>query len=139
MIVYHASTVKIEKFYIPYGGLHFGGIYSALECAMRHIYRGREKGIDISTIHIHRCELTGSTIYESDDLGGDHDWHKLNDNLFNLGIKYDIIKYINRYEPDTTSSYCIFRDNLVKILDYSTMHMDNVEDMLRGFNDTKYI
>lgn len=138
MIVFHAGTVKIEKFYIPYGGLHFGGMHSAIECALRHIHYGRLKGHDIDTIHIHRCELLSTSFYESEDMGGDSAWKKLNDELFDLDVDFDFIKYINKHEPDVVPSYCTFRTGLVKIIDHSTMHMDVAEDILNGTYSDEY-
>lgn len=138
MIVFHASTVKIEEFYIPFGGLHFGGIHSALECALRKLYQGREAGYDIDTVHIHRCELIGTKYYESDDLGSDIGWCKLNDKLIKEKYDFEIIKYINKYEPDVLPSYCVFDQKYVKILDHSTMHLDKVEDILNGVFSDEY-
>ncbi|AFC21503.1 hypothetical protein GAP32_055 [Cronobacter phage vB_CsaM_GAP32] len=138
MIVFHASTVKINDFYIPYGGLHFGGMHSALECALRKLYQGKEAGYDIDTIHIHRCELTGSKYYESDDLGSDVGWRKLYNNLTKNNVDFQIVKYINKYEPDVLPSYCVFDTSMVKILDHSTMHIDRVEDILNGVFSDEY-
>ena len=140
MIVFHAGIVKIEEFYIPYGGLHFGGIHSALECAMRKLYDGRRKlnDLTIDTIHIHRCELLSTTFYESEDMGGDHSWKTLNDTLFEQDVDFDIIKYINKHEPDVLPSYCTFRTDVVKILDHSTIHMNRAEDILNGTLSDEY-
>lgn len=138
MIVFHASTVKINEFYIPYGGLHLGGIHSAVECALRKLYEGKEKGFDIDTIHIHRCELVGTKLYESDDLGSDASWRRLNNVLKLQNEDFEIIKYINKYEPDVLPSYCVFDPKYVKILDHSTMHLDNAEDLLNGIYDDEY-
>lgn len=138
MIVFHAGLVKIEEFYIPYGGLHFGGIRSALECALRHLHYGNLKHRNLDTIHIHKCELLSDSFYESEDKGGDHSWKTLNDELFEKDIDFDIIKYTNEHEPDIVPSYCIFRTDLVRILEHSTMHMDIAEDILNGIIDDEY-
>lgn len=132
MIVFHASTVHIEEFYIPYGGLHVGGYQSAIECALRKLYEGRGKGHYIDHIHIHQCELISTNPYESFDEGSDEGWRKLHNVLLRDNVIFDSIKYINEYEPDIMPSFCLFDTTNIKILDHSTMHMDIAEDILNG-------
>lgn len=132
MIVFHASTVKIDEFYIPYGGLHFGGHLSSIKCALRKLYEGRSKEHDIEHIHIHCCDLTSINPYESNDKGSDVEWRRLHNILLRENVIYDSVKYINEYEQDIMPSFCIFKTNNIKILDHSTMHMDVAEDILNG-------
>ncbi|AQW88575.1 hypothetical protein pEaSNUABM50_00048 [Erwinia phage pEa_SNUABM_50] len=132
MIVFHASTVQITNFYIPYGGLHLGGMHSALECALRKVYTGREAGIDVDTVYIHRCFLKALKPFEADDMGSDASWKRLNQTLIATATDFDCIKYTNKYEVDVVPSYCLFDASLVEILDCSTMHMDMAEDILHG-------
>lgn len=136
MIVFHASTVEIEKFYIPYGGLHFGGMLSAVECAMRKLYEGRAKGHDIDTIYIHRCRIAEGNEYDSIDLGSDKMWRGFDKYLKDNNFHY--IKYINQFEPDIVPSYCFFELDRIQLLDVSVMHMDVAEDLLNGLYQDEY-
>lgn len=130
MIVFHASTVKITNFHIPFGGLHLGGMHSALECALRKIYAAQDE--DIDTVYIHRCFLTAHKLYEADDMGCSVSWKRLNQTLLSSDTDFDGIKYINKYEPDIVPSYCLFDPSLVEILDCSTMNVNMVESILHG-------
>ncbi|SOK58312.1 hypothetical protein [Yersinia phage fHe-Yen9-04] len=138
MIVFHASTVNITNFYIPYGGLHVGGIHSAIECALRKVYAGRDEGFDVDTIYIHRCFLNVQKPFEADDMGSDVSWKRLNKTLIATETDFDCIKYINKYEPDIVSSYCLFDTNLIEILDCNSMHMDMAENILNGVYNDEY-
>ena len=132
MIAFHASTVEIKEFYIPYGGLHLGGMMSAIECALRKLYAGRDEGLNIDKIYIHRCSITPGIEYDSQDMGSDVGWKRLNITLTRMAEDFDYIKYINKYEPDILPSYCFFDTSRIQILDCSTMHMDVAEDILNG-------
>lgn len=132
MIVFHASTVKIEEFYIPYGGLHVGGYQSAIECALRKLYTARDNGNMIEHIHIHRCVLDDLISYDGYDAGNNIGWQKMFNRALVENPNYNSIKYINEYEPDIMPSFCLFDTTNIKILDHSTMHMDIAEDILNG-------
>jgi hypothetical protein len=125
MKLYHASTVKIESFHIPYGGLHFGGIYSAIIAALRHYYSN-----DLSTeiLHIHCCEVDINNPVLVDDQGSAEQW----ENEFK-SVRGDALEYNNKFEPDTENSFCIFDAGKVLKIEHSTMHIDVAEDMLDKF------
>lgn len=135
MLVFHCSTVKIEEFYIPLGGLHFGGIHSALRAGLTKLYKQRNKGNLISTLHIHECVLTPSTkenIILCNDMGSDEKWREYYEFISTQTPNTEVLKYKNKYEPDTVPSYCIFDVKYIKLIDSSSIHMDNAEDMLNA-------
>lgn len=138
MIVFHASTVPIDEFYILYGGLHFGGVHSAIKCALQKLYEGRSEGHDIENIYIHKCFLTGTKFHESKDMGSDSGWRSLNNTLIQQMSDFEIIKYINEYELDVVPSYCVFNTRYIKLLECSEMHMDTAEDILCGKNNDEF-
>lgn len=140
MIVFHASTVEIDKFYIPYGGLHAGGFMSAVDCALYKLKQGRRKLNDLTldSIYIHRCFVDVGIEYEVKDQGSDCAWRKLYHKLLDDDVEYDYIKYINEYEPDVVPSYCFFEPSRIKILDCTKMYMSKAEDILKGVCDDQY-
>lgn len=138
MIVFHASTVSINEFYMPYGGLHFGGMMSAIQCSLRHLYEEREKGSIIDTIYIHRCFIDDVHMYDGTDAGNNIGWQKQYIQAQQEDTRYNCIKYTNQYEPDILPSYCLFDLSKVQILDCSTMHMDTAEDILCGIYTDEY-
>ena len=131
MILYHASTVKIDSFYIPYGGLHLGGMYSALEAALRKLRSDRN--VDNSTtVYLHKVHLKVDTVLPVDDLGDDHSWRT----MFSA-VPDDIqaLEYVNKYEPDVSKSYVVWDTSLVKIIEVDVMHMDEAEELIEEFLD----
>lgn len=128
MILYHASTVKIEEFYIPYGGLHIGGRHSALEAALRKV-RGYN-GTDVLEVFIHRLEVDTGRVMLYSDVGSDYNWRMA---IQCYGDDCDSIEYYNKYEPDITNSYLIWDAMRVKILDVEVMSHDEAEDKLNEF------
>jgi hypothetical protein len=140
MIVFHASTVKIEEFYVPFGGLHLGGMMSAVDCALLKLKQDRRhlRDLTLDSIYIHRCLIELGEEYEAKDQGSDSGWKKLYYQLLNDEVDYDYIRYINEYEPDVVPSYCFFETSKIKILDCTKMHMDVAEDYLRGIHADQY-
>ena len=70
MKLYHASTVEIDNFYIPYGGLHMGGKHSALEAALRKL-RSPLNVVDACTVYLHTLEVDVDNVLLCEDLGSD--------------------------------------------------------------------
>lgn len=129
MILYHCSTVKIEDFYIPYGGLHMGGIHSALEAALRKI-RAYD-GADVLDVYVHRLEVdTGRSEY-CDDMGSCDGWRLVMDSAKSAG--FDSIEYKNVFEPDVVNSFVLWDTSRVKILSVDVMSQDEAEDKLNEF------
>lgn len=130
MILYHCSTVKIDNFYIPYGGLHFGGRYSALEAALRKL-RSPLNVVNADTVYLHTCEIDLGKMQYSDDLGGDESWRALIMECQTFG--FDSVRYENAFEPDSVPSYMIWEPSRVRILEVDPIHMDDAEDMIDEF------
>ena len=138
MIAFHASTVEINEFYIPYGGLHLGGMRSAVICALRKLYNLRDEGSCEEHIYIHRCFLDNLVLYEGTDAGNNLGWQKMFDKALLENPNYNTIKYINEYELDVVPSYSVFKKDNIKIIDRTKMHMDLAEDILRGISVDEY-
>lgn len=128
MILYHASTVKIQEFYIPYGGLHVGGLHSALEAALRKV-RSYD-GSDELEVFVHRLEVDTGRVMAYDDMGDDHGWRSA---IVCYGKECDSIEYNNKFEPDVVNSFVLWDAKRVKILDVSIMSHDEAEDKLNEF------
>ncbi len=140
MIVFHASTVKIDEFYVPYGGLHLGGMHSAVDCALEKLKqeRRRTRDLEMDRIYIHRCVIEHGVEVEARDMGSDAGWKRLYYKLLNEDIEYDYIRYINEYEPDVVPSYCFFSTDKIKIIDCTEMKMEDAGNFLRGIHDVQY-
>ena len=39
MVLYHSSHTKIDKFELPYNGLHLGSLKSSIEAGLRKAYK----------------------------------------------------------------------------------------------------
>lgn len=132
--VYHCSTVCIEEFYIPYGGLHLGGMNSALEAGLRKI---RGSASSESVLYMHEVQLNISNPHESEDCGSNDLWQGIIDWL-QKSTDYDCIKYNNKYEPDLVPSWTVFNTSSIHcIVDSYPIHMDDAEDILNEFLDTE--
>lgn len=132
MILYHASTVKIDKFYIPYGGLHLGGVHSALEAALRKL-RSPLNVVDADTVYLHKVQVELGTVQYSKDLGGDDSWRSLIEECQRFG--FNSVQYKNEYEPDDIDSYMIWDTSRIQIIEVDVMHMDEAEDMVDRYLD----
>lgn len=128
--VYHCSTVEIESFYIPYGGLHLGGINSALEAALRKI-RASDDG---QYIYLHRVLLNIDNPYDVEDCGSNELWDGIIQYL-TTKTDHDSIRYVNKFEPDMVPSYAVFDVSRVQIKSCTKLHQDEAEDILNGFLD----
>lgn len=123
MILYHASTVPISSFYIPYGGLHLGGMYSALEAALRKLRSDKNVHND-EVVYLHRVQVDLGRIVLMDDLGGDEEWRGV------FSTEYDSVQYVNSYEPDVVHSYMVWDTSRVQVIDVDPIHMDDAEDTI---------
>ncbi|WPK19008.1 hypothetical protein [Salmonella phage SD-6_S16] len=84
MKLYHASTVKIDNFYI-----------SPLNV------------VDACTVYLHTLEVDVDNVLLCEDLGSDDEWRSLIENCTAQG--YDAVQYKNDYEPDNVPSFMICR------------------------------
>lgn len=115
MIVYHCSNVNIEKFDFS-EGVHFGGIYSALEAGLRKEPNG--------TLFLHRCRLhTTSCERVVEDLAHKEAWNVQAKDMLQRGWMY--AKYKNKYEPDNVPSYFVIDASIIEIL--SVEYIDSVD------------
>lgn len=91
MRLYHASREKIDKFYKPFGGLHFGPEDSALQAALRH---PSNHGV----IYLHLVDIDTKGFVESHDEGCAENWDSLEANSYEEdGIPG--VWYQNEWEP----------------------------------------
>lgn len=131
MILFHASTVKIEKFYVPYGGIHCGGIYSAYEAALRKV---RAAIVDCNSIYLHKLEVNPGRIYQSSDCGDCESWRNM---IMYCDIYgYNSVQYKNDFEPDCVSSMLLWNPERIKIISTVEIDRDDAEDALNEFYDT---
>ena len=121
--VFHASTERIEKFDFTYG-VHFGGINSALEAALRH---GSE------LVYVHKCILNPTLLDSSDDLGSTTAWDGLQRELTAQG--FCGARYLNKYEPDAVPSYFIVKD-VVEIVSCSILTREEADKILEESFDS---
>lgn len=128
MILYHASTVRITEFYVPYGGLHVGGLHSALEAALRKVRQF--DGCEELQVFVHRVEVDTGRIMKHDDMGDDHGWWLSMNSVKN---ECDCIEYQNKFEPDIVNSFVFWDASRIKILDVDVMSQDEAEDKLNEF------
>lgn len=121
--VFHASTERIERFDFTYG-VHFGGINSALEAALRH---GSE------LVYVHKCILNPTLLASSVDLGSTVVWDGLQRELTIQG--FCGARYINKYEPDVVPSYFIVKD-VVEIVSCSVLSRGEADKFLEECFDS---
>lgn len=129
MILYHASTVKIKDFYVPYGGIHMGGINSALEAALRKVRS--YNGYDELQIYLHRLEVDLGRSVMIDDMGDCAAWRSMINSCKKEG--YNSVEYNNIYEPDIVNSYMLWEPERIKILTVDSMYQDEAEDKINDF------
>lgn len=131
MLLYHASTVMIKEFFVPYGGIHVGGLYSALEAALRKV-RSHD-GDTVPQVFIHRVQVDLGRSMSTTDMGGSDSWNCLMYVAQNNGC--DSLEYWNKFEPDLVNSYVLWEPSRIKVLDIKTMSQDEAEDMVNEFYD----
>ena len=103
--VFHASLHKIDKFEIPYQGLHFGSFESALQAVER---KCEQNGTD--EFYLHRVLLDITTCEDVFDAG--EDWRGYLD-----GDTNRVYSYTNKYEPSISKSYVIFSTRFIKSIE----------------------
>lgn len=108
IIALHASPVRFDKFEMRLGGLHFGGIQSATVAVNRHLLRNRD---NTGIFYLYKVKITSNNVVNSQDAGEAHDWEE-EANFLNA----DVLKYVNRYEPDVKPSYAVFNTSCIEIL-----------------------
>lgn len=132
MILYHASTVQIDEFFVPHGGIHTGGRHSALEAALRKV-RGDNANEDIK-IYVHRLDVELGRSVLLDDMGNCDSWRRMIIDCDREG--YNSIEYSNVYEPDVCNSYMIWEPSRIKVLSIEVLSQDAAEDIVNEFYET---
>lgn len=117
-ILYHCSPTKIEQFDYS-NGVHFGGLYSALEAGLR-------KGSEV--LYLHTVNVQLESCYETEDVGSNEAWSLEIQRA--LEAKYCLIKYRNKYEPDSIPSYIILDESLVKVLTIESLSSNRAEELI---------
>lgn len=128
-IYYHAGLSRISKFYVPFGGLHMGGLGSALEAALRK-RRKQSEGF----IYLHSVVVEDSLTVEQDDLGDAHSWDLSWGRYSKTGIAG--WNYVNLFEPDPKRSLCLFDLSVVReIRRVDVLTLDQAEENLIKYEE----
>lgn len=113
VIVWHCGPQKIEQFHIPCGGLHLGSYESAL-CA------GERKSS--TELYMHKCRISFSTVIDVQDAGNSTAW---DEEIAFSSPHYDVLRYINRYEPSTSPSYVVMNERCsIEILSITVLVLE---------------
>lgn len=100
--LYHASPYSFDKFEIPYNGLHFG----TLESAIQAVEYKKDK-LEDGFFYLYQVVLDISLCEDVFDIG--QDWAEY--------LEKDTSKvysYTNKYEPSTGKSYVVFCPRFIK-------------------------
>lgn len=116
--LYHCSPVRIEQFDFS-NGVHFGGLYSALEAGLRK---------ETEILHLHTVELSCKSFYETDDVGNAEAWAVEVQRAKELGCS--VIKYRNKYEPDSTPSYLVLDGALIETTNIESLSPTRAEELI---------
>lgn len=132
--VYHSSPDNISKFDFS-RGVHFGGKFSALEAGDRklsNLIQYRSSNQDY--LFLYTCHLTAASFYETDDVGGSEDWEKEITKARKEG--FDLIRYWNKYEPDSEYSYIVLNSKLINVIQVESLFKKEVEKILKEHLET---
>lgn len=128
--IYHCSPDEILEFDFSHG-VHFGGFFSALEAGYRKLNNLRMKyNCEQEIVYMHTCILNECKVYVCDDVGGFDAWNIEIERANKLG--FDVIKYNNKYEPDTQPSYLVLNKNLIQLIKIETITEKSVIDKLES-------
>lgn len=120
--VYHSSPDNIDEFIFT-NGVHVGGKYSSITAGLRKLRNLKTyKNLKQNHINIYEFELDSSIpFYECNDVGGNDAW--LVEILKAKSEGYSVIKYKNKYEPDTVPSYIILDNNIIQLKNITTLSL----------------
>lgn len=105
-ILYHASPYLFELFEMRRGGLHFGGLESAVQAVARHIDGCTDE------FYLYTVKLDTSAVQDVFDCGGADDW-EIEKTITNCKV----MSYKNQYEPCKDKSYVVFCLSKIEIVD----------------------
>lgn len=114
--LYHASPHCFDVFEMRRGGLHFGGLESAIQAVERHIYGCTDE------FFLYKVRLDISNVQEVFDCGGAEDW-EIEKSISNSKI----LSYKNQYEPCKDKSYVVFCLSKIEIISVSTENLLNYD------------
>ena len=122
LYVYHASLSSIQKFDYS-DGVHFGGRISSLQAVHRKLGFG-----EYAFVYIYTCSLLVDKFYDSEDVGCKEEWDKVIVKAKAEG--YKVIRYRNKYEPDSYPSYLVLESSILTVLGKNCIHSSDLEDEL---------
>lgn len=122
LFVYHSSLSSIQRFEYS-RGVHVGGRISSLQAAFRKILPH-----EYAFFYVHSCTLEADKFYDSEDVGCKEEWDKVIVKAKAQG--YKVIRYRNKYEPDSYPSYLVFEEGVLTITDKNVIHSSDVQDEL---------
>ena len=127
--VFHCSPDDITTFDFS-NGVHFGGYFSALQAGNRKLWRVNSKyDINQDYLYIYSFFFKETICYQTEDVGGYDAWMVEIEKAKAEG--FNVIKYINKYEPDKNPSYLFFcEENIPVIKDIKVSKFKEVEKIL---------
>ena len=75
---------------------------------------------------VHKCYLDIKNVLVSDDLGSHEEWLNVIDEA--KKNNFDIIKYYNKYEPDTTPSFIVLNEKCISLLSIFSINVSFAEE-----------
>lgn len=110
--LYHASPYSFEAFEMRRGGLHFGGLESAIQAVERHI------GDCTDEFYLYKVKIDISDVQEVFDCGGAEDWE-----IEKTISSAKVLSYKNEYEPCKNKSYVVFCLSKIEMVSVSTENL----------------
>lgn len=132
--VFHCSPDRILNFDFR-DGVHFGGYMSALRAGDRKLDNINLKyNENQSSLFLHQLDLEVNLYWDSLDRGGAQDWA---DEIMKARIEgFDIIRYVNKYEPDYEPSYIVLNPNIIKLKSIETLNQKDVKEIIQSRDDS---
>ena len=126
--VFHCSPDDITTFDFS-NGVHFGGYFSALQAGNRKLGRVNSKyDINQDYLYIYSFFFKETICYQTEDVGGYDAWMVEIEKAKAEG--FNVIKYINKYEPDNNSYSYIILDSSLLTLNYKIKITEKEVDLL---------
>ena len=120
LYVHHCTLSSISKFNFSQG-VHFGGRISALQAAYRKLAQGQ-----FAFFNLYSCTLVCDKFYDTEDVGCKEEWDK--EIVKAKAQGYKVIRYRNKYEPDSYPSYLVFEEGITKIIERNAIHSSEMEE-----------
>ena len=120
LYVHHCTLSSISKFNFSQG-VHFGGRISALQAAYRKLAQGQ-----FAFFNLYSCTLVCDKFYDTEDVGCKEEWDK--EIVKAKAQGYKVIRYRNKYEPDSYPSYLVFEDGVITDIAKTMIHSSDAEE-----------